>query len=58
MFLYYFVNGLNRFKSGFIADNFAGHRVGDVLHPDYKASIDMIDNEMINAADICKFMIF
>ncbi len=40
------VNGLNRFKSGFIVDNFAGHRVGDVLHPDYKASIDMIDNEM------------
>ena len=24
-------NGLNRFKSGFIVDNFGGHRVGDVL---------------------------
>ena len=23
-------NGLNRFKSGFIVDNFSGHRVGDV----------------------------
>ena len=22
-------NGLNRFKSGFIVDNFKGHRVGD-----------------------------
>ena len=22
-------NGLNRFKSGFVVDNFAGHRVGD-----------------------------
>ncbi len=40
------INGLNRFKSGFIVDNFAGHRVGDVLHKDYKASIDMIENEM------------
>ena len=40
------VNGLNRFKSGFIVDNFAGHKVGDVLHKDYKASIDMINNEM------------
>ena len=32
------VNGLNRFKSGFIVDNFAGHKVGDVIHPDYKGS--------------------
>tara|TARA_S200002703_G_C3802402_1_gene248054 strand:+ start:679 stop:4689 length:4011 start_codon:yes stop_codon:yes gene_type:complete len=39
-------NGLNRFKSGFIVDNFSGHRVGDVLHPDYNVSIDMIDNEL------------
>ena len=23
-------NGLNRFKSGFVVDNFSGHRVGDV----------------------------
>ena len=29
-------NGLNRFKSGFIVDNFSGHRVGDVLHKDYE----------------------
>ena len=39
-------NGLNRFKSGFIVDNFSGHRVGDVFHPDYNVSIDMIDNEL------------
>ena len=25
-------NGLNRFKSGFIVDNFAGHRVGQTIH--------------------------
>ena len=34
-------NGLNRFKAGFIVDNFSGHRVGDVQHKDYKVSIDM-----------------
>ena len=40
------VNGLNRFKSGFIVDNFAGHKVGDVLHPDYGVAIDMQNREM------------
>ena len=40
------VNGLNRFKSGFIVDNFAGHRVGDVLHPDYNVAIDMENREV------------
>ena len=34
-------NGLNRFKAGFIVDNFSGHRVGDTQHKDYKCSIDM-----------------
>ena len=37
-------NGLNRFKSGFVVDNFAGHRVGDVLHKDYEVAIDMENN--------------
>ncbi len=37
-------NGLNRFKSGFIVDNFGGHRVGDVLHKDYQVAIDMEQN--------------
>ena len=40
------VNGLNRFKSGFVVDNFAGHRVGDTLHKDYKVAIDMLENEL------------
>ena len=40
------VNGLNRFKSNFIVDNFDGHRVNDVLHPDYKVSIDMENREV------------
>ena len=34
-------NGLDRFKSGFIVDNFSGHSIGDVLHRDYACSIDM-----------------
>ena len=40
------VNGLNRFKSGFIVDNFAGHRVGDSLNKDYKCAIDMQQHEL------------
>jgi hypothetical protein len=39
-------NGLNRFKSGFIVDNFTGHKVGDTQHPDYKVSIDGINNTL------------
>ena len=39
-------NGLNRFKSGFIVDNFAGHRVGDVKNIDYKNSIDQAKKEL------------
>jgi len=34
-------NGLSRFKSGFVVDNFSGHRLGDVEHKDYKCSMDM-----------------
>ncbi|MDP7366930.1 MAG: DUF4815 domain-containing protein, partial [Candidatus Pacebacteria bacterium] len=33
-------NGLNRFKSGFIVDNFKGHRIGDVSHRDYNNAMD------------------
>ena len=32
--------GLTRFKSGFMVDNFKGHRVGDSAHRDYKNSMD------------------
>ena len=39
-------NGLNRFKSGFVVDNFAGHRTGDIGNPDYKISIDPENNEL------------
>jgi len=40
------VNGLNRFKAGFVVDNFDGHRIGDTVHKDYKNSIDMENNEL------------
>ena len=33
-------DGFDRFKSGFLVDNFRGHRVGDVNHPDYQVAID------------------
>ena len=33
-------DGLDRFKSGFVTDNFRGHKTGDVNHPDYKISVD------------------
>ena len=38
-------NGLNRFKSGFIVDNFGGHRVGDAKAKDYKIAVE-IENEL------------
>lgn len=38
--------GLNRFKNGFIVDNFSGHSTGDVLSSDYLCSIDMENNEL------------
>ena len=38
--------GLDRFKNGFIVDNFAGHMTGNVTDTDYKASIDMSLNEL------------
>ena len=34
-------NGMDRFKNGFLVDNFSSHRVGDVGNPNYKCSIDM-----------------
>ena len=39
-------NGLNRFKSGFVVDNFGGHRVGDAKHQDYKIAVDQENNEL------------
>lgn len=34
------LTGLDRFKNGFIVDQFTGHGVGDVKNEDYKVSID------------------
>jgi len=39
-------NGLDRFKNGIIVDDFAGHRVGDVLSTDYKCAIDFQKREL------------
>ena len=39
-------NGLNRFKSGILVDNFRGHSTGDVNHPDYRAAVDMQAGEL------------
>ena len=39
-------NGLNRFKSGFVVDNFSGHRVGDAGNKDYKIAVDQENNEL------------
>lgn len=38
--------GLERFKNGFVVDNFEGHGVGDVFAPDYRCSVDMENNEL------------
>lgn len=32
--------GFDRFKNGFIVDNFTGHRIGDASNPDYSISMD------------------
>jgi hypothetical protein len=34
------VNGLEKFKNGFVVDNFSGHSVGDTSNPDYLNSMD------------------
>ncbi len=39
-------NGLDRFKTGFVVDNFQGHKTGDVTHKDYSCSIDYELREM------------
>ena len=38
--------GFDRFKSGFLVDNFAGHATGNVKHPDYRNAIDMQNGEL------------
>lgn len=36
----------NRFKNGFIVDNFSGHSTADTKAPDYRAAIDMDEQEL------------
>lgn len=38
--------GLDRFKNGFIVDNFSGHNIGDVGSADYVCAVDMENNEL------------
>ena len=38
-------NGFDRFKNGFVVDNFTGHNVGDVGNNDYKLAIDRTRGE-------------
>ena len=40
------VNGLERTKYGIIADSFTGHQFGDVTNPDYRCSIDFVNNQL------------
>ena len=38
--------GFDRFKNGFIVDNFSGHGIGDVFNRDYGAAIDYNKKEL------------
>ena len=38
--------GFDRFKNGFIVDNFSGHGVGNVKNRDYKAAMDMAQGQL------------
>lgn len=40
------VSGLDRFKSGIIVDNFAGHNIGDTWSTEYKCAIDMQSQQL------------
>jgi len=39
-------NGFERFKNGFVVDNFTGHGIGDPGNVDYKVAMDMAKGEM------------
>lgn len=38
--------GFDRFKNGFVVDNFLGHQVGDEKNPDYGISMDLDKGEL------------
>ena len=40
------IDGLDRFKNGFVVDAFRGHGIGDVYNPDYGCSIDYNKSEL------------
>jgi hypothetical protein len=39
-------DGMDRFKNGFVVDNFTGHSIGDVTNNDYSVSMDMGAGEL------------
>jgi len=39
-------SGFDRFKNGFVVDNFTGHNIGDPGNVDYKCAIDMARGEL------------
>ena len=39
-------NGMDRFKNGFIVDNFASLATSDTFHPDYRASVDFAEGHL------------
>ena len=44
-------DGLDRFKNGFVVDNFTGHNIGNVMEPDYECAIDPIEQSLRPAFD-------
>lgn len=46
------INGLNRFKNGFLVDNFQQFYSADITHPDFKASLDRKRGELRPAFDM------
>lgn len=39
-------DGFDRFKNGFVVDDFTSHDVSDLNHPDYNCSLDFVRQEM------------
>ena len=37
-------DNFDRFKNGFIVDNFTNHNIADVTDPDYSISMDITEN--------------
>ena len=39
-------NGFDRLKNGYVVDDFTDHTTGDILHPDYKCSLDFKEGQL------------